>query len=56
MTDPDDGVEFAGENAAFARVRCRMGERDYVDFLSFIREDGRWRIIAKVFQIIPRQP
>lgn len=46
-------IEFAGENTAFARVRCSIGARDFVDFLTLIREGGRWRIIAKVFQIIP---
>jgi hypothetical protein len=46
-----DGVEFAGENTALARVRCSIGSRDYVDFLSLIRCDEGWRIIAKVFQI-----
>lgn len=47
-----DEVQFAGENTAFARVRCSIGERDFVDFLTLVRVDGRWQIIAKVFQII----
>ncbi|WP_409526194.1 nuclear transport factor 2 family protein [Nitrincola sp. MINF-07-Sa-05] len=47
-----DAIEFAGDNAAFARVRCSIGERDFVDLLSLVRTEGRWRIIAKVFQII----
>ena len=50
--DAIDEIQFAGDNTAFARVRCSIGERDFVDFLSFVREDGRWLIIAKVFQII----
>ncbi len=50
--DAIDELQFAGDNTAFARVRCSIGNRDFVDFLSFVREDGRWQIIAKVFQII----
>ena len=50
-----DAVAFAGENTAFARVRCSIGARDFVDFLTLVRTDGAWRIIAKVFQIIDRQ-
>ncbi len=46
-----DSIEFAGDNTALARVRCTIGARDFVDFLTLIRVDGRWRIIAKVFQI-----
>jgi len=47
-----DGIEFAGENTAFARVRCSIGQRSFVDLLTLVHEATRWRIIAKVFQII----
>lgn len=53
--DHIDTIEIAGENTAVARVRCSIGNRDFVDFLTLVRTDGRWRIIAKVFQIIERQ-
>jgi len=53
--DMVDGIEFAGENTAVARVRCSIGSRDFVDFLTLVRIDGAWRIIAKVFQIIERK-
>jgi hypothetical protein len=49
-----DAIELAGENTALARVRCSIGSRDFVDFLTLVRTDGAWRIIAKVFQIIER--
>ncbi len=52
--DQVDDIELAGENTAFARVRCSIGSRDFVDFLTLVRTDGTWRIIAKVFQIIER--
>lgn len=50
--DHIDAIDLAGENTAFARVRCSIGSRDFVDFLTLVRTDGAWRIIAKVFQII----
>ena len=42
-------IEFAGPVTAFARVECAIGEKSFTDFLSLIRVDGRWQIIAKVF-------
>jgi hypothetical protein len=53
--DHIDAIEFAGVNTAVARVRCSIGQRDFVDFLTLVRTGERWRIIAKVFQIIERQ-
>lgn len=53
--DVVDSIEFAGDNTAFARVRCSIGERDFVDMLSLVRTEGRWHIIAKIFQIIEKQ-
>jgi len=52
--DVVESIQLAGANTALARVRCSIGERDFVDLLSLVRTDGRWRIISKVFQIIPR--
>ena len=49
--DVIDEIQFAGDNTAFARVRCTMAGKAYVDFLTFVREDGRWRIMAKIFQM-----
>lgn len=53
--DHIDAIDIAGDNTAMARVRCSIGSRDFVDFLTLVRTDGQWRIIAKVFQIIERQ-
>ena len=54
--DHIDAIELAGENTASARVRCSIGERDFVDFLTLVRTNQRWQIMAKVFQIIERSP
>lgn len=53
--DAIDAIEFAGENTARARVKCSIGSRDFVDFLTLVRDKNRWQIIAKVFQIIERE-
>lgn len=49
--DHIDEVQLAGDNTALARVRCSIGDRHFTDFLTLVRIEGRWRIIAKVFQI-----
>lgn len=46
-----ESIDFAGENTSLARVRCTFAAKDFVDFLTFIRVDGNWRIISKVFQM-----
>lgn len=50
-----ESIEFAGENTAFARVRCSIGTKDFIDFLTLVRTDGAWWIMAKVFQITERE-
>lgn len=42
-------VEFAGPVTAVVRAECAIGQKRFTDFLTFIRLDDEWRIIAKVF-------
>ncbi|CAN7401055.1 nuclear transport factor 2 family protein [Bosea sp. LjRoot90] len=42
-------IEFAGPVTALARVECAIGPKRFTDLLSFVRLDGHWRLIAKVF-------
>ena len=42
-------IEFAGPVTAFARVECAIAPKAFVDFLTLVRLDGRWRILSKVF-------
>ena len=42
-------IEFAGPVTAFARVECAIAPKVFVDFLTLVRLDGRWRILSKVF-------
>ncbi|MEM8701230.1 MAG: nuclear transport factor 2 family protein [Pseudomonadota bacterium] len=51
--DVVDEIQLAGDNTAFARVRCTLAGNNYVDFLTFVREEGSWRIMSKVFQMSP---
>jgi len=42
-------VELAGPVTAFVRAECVIGAKRFTDFLTFIRLDDEWRIIAKTF-------
>jgi hypothetical protein len=42
-------ITFGGDAMAFVVARMTMMGRDYLDYLTLIRADGRWRIVAKVF-------
>lgn len=53
--DAIDEIQLAGDNTAFARVRCRIGKNEFTDFLTFVRDEGRWQIMAKIFEIRPLQ-
>lgn len=47
-------IEFAGPVTARADLRCSIGTRDFIDFLTLIKLDGRWQIISKVFHYTER--
>lgn len=46
-------IETTANTMAFAKVQMSMLGRDYTDFLTLIREQNQWRIIAKVFHYQP---
>ncbi|HYD59832.1 MAG TPA: nuclear transport factor 2 family protein [Noviherbaspirillum sp.] len=39
---------------AFAKLHCPMLGFNYTDYLSFVREDGRWVIVNKLFTDVPK--
>ena len=43
-------VDVSGPETAVARVRLAVGERRFTDYLSYLRLDGSWRVIAKVYR------
>jgi hypothetical protein len=42
-------IEFAGPVTAVAVVNCAIGPKAFTDLLTFVKLDGRWQIISKVF-------
>lgn len=46
-------IEFAGPDMARAVVHCAIGDKYFTDYLTFVRADGEWRIMAKVFHHDP---
>ena len=48
-TDKIISIEFAGPVTALARVECSIPPRFFTDLLTFVKLDGRWQIVAKVF-------
>jgi hypothetical protein len=48
-TDRILGIEFAGPVTAFAKLECSIPPKHFTDFLTLVKLDGRWQIVAKVF-------
>jgi hypothetical protein len=46
-------IDFTGENTAAVRLKVRVFNTRYTDILSFMRINGNWVIIAKLFAGIP---
>lgn len=42
-------ILLAGPKTAFVHAHCAIGPKFFTDFLTFIKDRGRWQIIAKVF-------
>ncbi|OQW55097.1 MAG: hypothetical protein A4S14_00195 [Proteobacteria bacterium SG_bin9] len=42
-------IEFAGPVTARACLNCAIGPKFFTDYLTFVKLDGRWQIISKVF-------
>jgi len=46
-------IDFTSEDTAVARVKTRVGNILFTDVLSFIRLDGKWTIISKLYAGAP---
>lgn len=46
-------IDVVGPATAMVKLTCTFFLKDYVDFLTLIRVEGRWQIIAKVFHFEP---
>lgn len=51
--DRIQSIDFAGPDTARAVVNCAIGDSYFTDFLTFVRQGGRWQILAKVFHAEP---
>lgn len=48
-------IEFAGPMTARVNLRCSIGSRDFIDFLTLIYTEGRWQVISKVFHFCEKE-
>lgn len=48
-TDRVLSIDFAGDRAAVARVRCSIEPKQFEDLLTLTRDEHGWRILFKVF-------
>lgn len=42
-------IDYSGPETAMAKVELSVSPKNFVDFLTMLRVDGRWRIISKTF-------
>lgn len=42
-------IDMAGPGMAFVKLKCQMPPRHFTDLLSFLKIDGRWQVVQKVF-------
>ena len=48
-------IDFTDENTAVARVKVRVQDTLYTDILCFLRLNGKWGIMSKVFTGVPAE-
>lgn len=44
-------VDQSSPTTAFVKLRCAIPPRFFVDYLSFLKVDGRWQVAQKVFAV-----
>ena len=44
-------VDLAGPHTALVKLECAVPPRHFTDYLSFVKESGRWWIVSKVFEV-----
>lgn len=47
-------IDFNGPAAAFAKVECQLPPRYFTDYLTLLKIDGRWQVIAKAFHTVTK--
>ena len=47
-------IDFNGPNAAFAKVKCQLPPRYFTDYLTLLKIEGRWQVIAKAYTTVTK--
>ena len=48
-TDRITSIDLQGPVTARVLATCSIAEKDFIDCLTFLKLDGRWQVISKVF-------
>ena len=48
-------INFGSSRLAYVTARMTLKGRDFLDYLTLIREGKNWRIATKVFAYVPRE-
>ncbi|SJZ31826.1 Putative lumazine-binding [Enhydrobacter aerosaccus] len=48
-------IDFSGPATAFAKVECQLPPRYFTDYLTLLKIDGRWQVIAKAFHTVTKE-
>ncbi|MBL6951488.1 MAG: nuclear transport factor 2 family protein [Alphaproteobacteria bacterium] len=46
-------IDKSGPESALVKVNIAIGAKLFTDYLNFLKIDGRWQIIAKVYTYVP---
>ena len=47
-------IDFSGPATAFAKVECQIPPRYFTDYLTLLKVEGRWQVIAKAFHTVTK--
>ncbi|MCW5747578.1 MAG: nuclear transport factor 2 family protein [Alphaproteobacteria bacterium] len=47
-------IDFNGPVTAFAKVECQLPPRYFTDYLTLLKVDGRWQVIAKAYHTVTK--
>jgi hypothetical protein len=47
-------IDLSGPATAFAKVECQLPPRYFTDYLTLLKIDGRWQVIAKAFHAVTK--
>jgi 4-oxalocrotonate tautomerase len=46
-------IDKSGPESALVKVNIAIGSKLYTDYLNFLKIDGRWQIISKIYTYVP---